>query len=1199
MITQANIIHFYNKYKENLDKEEQVLEGLLQADDQEVWIENMKKKSGIMRRLYIENEALLNLYIRPFLDGEVKLDDTLAEELLHQIRTADRENYEDELAMNEVTEMLEKYFKKQGMLDQYIWTLNLLGGFYNRVSSVEIGKKGAAYFDRIRSLSSHYFEIEDFEVRKRIIYSFYNYPIVTLNFNMGTPEEILESLDRALAFYTDENVRALDGERFDFDGLIEELNYDLLGNSVMKFDKEHNSPVLLERAEKVLGASYQEHLKENPNIYEMPDEIYCNYLRCLFLQGKISCTRFIEDYRRYCEYSIEHDTLDEEGVEFIDSRLFQVVVNHLTNIMEMLALYEEEYHGPSDIQEFCVNEYVKVIRSLPRTECNTFANDVIRRSLSCFLQYFSKDEVNSMLLMKVMVSRDEITVVHAAMVEQIARRILNSVLKRDPQLLIGTLGCETVVEVLENQEKILDFISQASQIFDIGKLELASVVNKQSRQLTAWEMEQLYCHPAYGARFLDEVPCLNKYRDFVLGHHKSWDGKMGYPADFDNTASKNRFLIEILHVSDCIDAATDFVGRSYKKSKKMEQVMEELIQGKGSIYSPELVSLMEEDKELLEELVYLTGTGRIRTCYSIYGKVVEEKESETARLFQKLENWEETEEIQDKNGDTILDFLHKSGSENRQLLHALARNSLVILYVDMMSGEYKVSYRGSQRLINEKIPDGRYQDLLKTYFEPNFAPEDWERLKVKLKLSELSHTFLEQDGNYECEARIRSGEGYRWVRLQFILLDETNAIPRMMTMIATDIQESHSRNEQLMSSLKEAYKAAEEANKATSLFLSSMSHDIRTPMNGILGMVQIARNHPDDQEKILDCLNKIEDSSRHLLGLINEVLDMSKIESGGATLHEEPLSLIKTLEIVDGVCRPTAMAKNQTFELDTSGIYRENVAVDPVKLRQVLINLISNAVKYTPENGCIQIKVTEENSPMEGKAGYSFVVKDNGIGMSETFLKKLYEPFTREDNSMTNATQGTGLGLSIARAIIGQMGGNIEVDSKQGVGTTFTVRLDLKLVKEGLPAEKENSQKSRTVDKDFLKGHRIMLVEDNELNREIAYELLSETGLIVDTVKNGQEALDLLKKQPEFFYDLIFMDIQMPVMNGYDATTSIRAGESDYWRNIPVIAMTANVFQEDESRATECGMSGYITKPIDMDVIYTVLEKWLPKSYNG
>lgn len=402
-----------------------------------------------------------------------------------------------------------------------------------------------------------------------------------------------------------------------------------------------------------------------------------------------------------------------------------------------------------------------------------------------------------------------------------------------------------------------------------------------------------------------------------------------------------------------------------------------------------------------------------------------------------------------------------------------------------------------------------------------------------------------------------------------------------------------------MSSLKEAYKAAEEANKAKSLFLSSMSHDIRTPMNGILGMVQIARNHPDDQEKILDCLNKIEDSSRHLLGLINEVLDMSKIESGGATLHEEPLSLIKTLEIVDGVCRPTAMAKNQTFELDTSGIYRENVAMDPVKLRQVLINLISNAVKYTPENGCIQIKVTEENSPMEGKAGYSFVVKDNGIGMSEAFLKKLYEPFTREDNSMTNATQGTGLGLSIARAIIGQMGGNIEVDSKQGVGTTFTVRLDLKLVKEGLPAEKENSQKSRTVDKDFLKGHRIMLAEDNELNREIAYELLSETGLIVDTVKNGQEALDLLKKQPEFFYDLIFMDIQMPVMNGYDATTSIRAGESDYWRNIPVIAMTANVFQEDESRATECGMSGYITKPIDMDVIYTVLEKWLPKSYNG
>lgn len=260
-------------------------------------------------------------------------------------------------------------------------------------------------------------------------------------------------------------------------------------------------------------------------------------------------------------------------------------------------------------------------------------------------------------------------------------------------------------------------------------------------------------------------------------------------------------------------------------------------------------------------------------------------------------------------------------------------------------------------------------------------------------------------------------------------------------------------------------------------------------------------------------------------------------------------------------------------------------------------------MKYTPENGQVLVKVSQESHLVKGEARYTFVVEDNGIGMSEKFLEKLFEPFSREDNSMTDATQGTGLGLSIAKSIINQMGGTIEVTSCQGKGTTFVVQLDLELAdkekrkEEQAAAHKE--KRSRAKDKSFLKGHRIMLVEDNELNREIAYELLSEQGLIVDAVENGREALELLKQQPENFYELIFMDIQMPVMNGYEATRSIRAGESSYWKKLPIIAMTANVFQEDERKAAECGMNGYVTKPVDMEIIYSVLEKWLPGIYNS
>lgn len=1209
MITQDNIIHFYTKYKENLKTEDQIQEGLLKAEDQEVWIENLKNKSRVMRRLYIENEALLNLYIRPFLEGEAKLNDDLAREFLHQVRMANDEGYEDNLAMLEILELLDEYFQNSDDLDSYIWTLNLLGNLHNRPFSDEDGKKGAAYFDRIRALTPRYFEIKDFDVRKRIIYSYYNFPVINMNFNLGTGKDILKYIDEALAFYNDERVRALDGERFDFDGLIEELNYDLLGNSVLRYSKHEIDQTLLARASRVLGEYYQRQLEENPNPYEMLDEIYCNYKLSQFYSGKITCTELLTDYRKFCEYSMENDSLDsQEGVEFSDSRYFQVVVNHLPTIMELVEKYKDEYHGPADIREFCVSNYVRVVRNLSRTENDTFVNDVVWRSLGEILKYASEDEVNTLVLMQIMVSRDESTALHSAMVEQLARRILNAVIKKRPELLVGTFGYENVVEVLENQENILDFVSQAAQLLDIGMIQLASIVNKQSRQLTVREKKNILHHAADGAKFLEEIPSLCKYREAVLGHHKSWDGKMGYPAEFDNTKSKIRLLIEILHISDCLDAGTDFVGRSYKQSKKLPQILEEFSRGKGSIYCPELVELMEEDEELQADLSYLIGAGRIRTCYSVYGRAVDQNEAEGMRLSIDIENWEESSDQQGDDGDTILDFLHKSGSENRQLLKALARNSLVILYVDMLSGEYKVSYRGSQKLLDKKISDGFYADFLKQYLAPDFEPSDWEKIRLKIKLSELSHTFLEQDGSFECEGRVKQKDTYRWVRFQFIRLDDENAMPRMMTMIATDVQETHSRNEQLMNSLKDAYKAAEEANKAKSVFLSSMSHDIRTPMNGIIGMTQIAMKHLNEPERILDCLQKIDDSSRHLLGLINEVLDMSKIESGSTTLQEEPLYLLKTMEMVDGVCRPAAAEKRQTLEMDIEGIRDDHVMADPVRLRQILINLISNAVKYTPENGRIQVKVTQGNSPMPGKAGYSFVVKDNGIGMSEEFQKRLFEPFSREDNSMTNVTQGTGLGLSIAKSIINQMGGNIEVVSHQGEGTTFSVRLDLTLAAEENVSQEGESTKSEGEtgrngederNLDFLKGRRIMLVEDNALNREIAYELLSEAGLLVDAVENGREAIELLEKQPEYYYELIFMDIQMPVMNGYEATKSIRAKESDYWKGLPVIAMTANVFQEDESRAAECGMSGYITKPIDMNVIYSVLEKWLPKNYNS
>ena len=257
MLTKNDIIHFYDRYKKNLKKEEKVIARLLQAEDQEAWIENLKKKSRVMRSLYIENEALLNLYVRPFLENEDILNDELAEEFLHQIIQADQEGYMDDLAMREVVEQLEPYFEKKDNLNAYIWTVNMIGSFYNRNSSVEDGKRSAQCYRKIQNLSNRYFEIEDFEVRKRILYSYYNYPVVLFNFSLIGPQEILKEMERAIAFYTDERVVALDGHRFDFKQIIEELNYDLLGNYMIASERDTVDPVLLQRAGEELGRYYQ------------------------------------------------------------------------------------------------------------------------------------------------------------------------------------------------------------------------------------------------------------------------------------------------------------------------------------------------------------------------------------------------------------------------------------------------------------------------------------------------------------------------------------------------------------------------------------------------------------------------------------------------------------------------------------------------------------------------------------------------------------------------------------------------------------------------------------------------------------------------------------------------------------------------------------------------------------------------------
>ena len=1177
MITRNDVIHFYKKYKENLKKEERVTADLMQADSQEEWVEKLRQKHRILRQLYIENEALLNLYVRPLIDGRAEITEDIAKEFIDQIWLARNEHFEDNLSMMEMAEALEPYFHEHGPLEYDIWTLSILGILYNGSSEQEEGRKGYEYFKKVCALKDHYFSIEDFEVRRRILYGFYNRAILQVNFFLGDDDEILQNLDEALAFYHDPEVLALDGGRFDFDGLIEELNYDTFGNYILAHNRTNANREMLERAEKVLGFYYHQCLADDPNPYAMPDEVYCYYKTTLFFLGRISCTEFLDDYKRFCDYCIEHDTLEHRD-GFANSRLFQVAVNHLPGILQHLRLYSDEYHGDPMLRHNCVEAYLKIIRRLPRTGSSRFVNDVIGRSLYKFAELLTAGDAEFDILINVMLNRDEITLIHSQMVGQIAAQLLNTVLEQKPELLVGSLNCETVVEVLEKREQFSAFLSQAAKLFDIGKLKDADIVNKQSRQLTAKELERIYMHPQAGADIVQKIPALQQFRDVILGHHKSWNGTMGYPASFDNTISRYRFLIELIHVSDCLDAGTDFIGRSYKEQKSLEECIEEFAQGKGTLYSPDLIQLLEETPALQESLRHLLNEGRIHTYYEVFGIALNDDADSAALDPLQAPVQTETEEL--------LNILHESSRENSDFVHAMVRHSLLTLYVDLRSGHYHVFTRGEQRLFGE-LSDGKYQDFLVQHLEKVALPSDWEKLKYQLNLSELIHTLARQDGNYECEMRVLLDGSYRWARLQFMKIDEQNVIPRTMAVIINDVQESHSRSDQMEAVLKDAYHAATKANKAKSVFLSSMSHDIRTPMNGIMGMTQIALQHLDEKERVADCLRKIDESSHHLLELINEVLDMSRIESGQTILHPEPVVLADLLQSVADVCRPGMLDTKQELILDIGGLRDDCVLADPVRLRQIFTNILSNSVKYTPAGGQIHVAAHRLSGYDAPEICYQFTFRDNGIGMSKEFQRHLFEPFSREDNSMTNETQGTGLGLSIVRSVLLLMGGTIDVDSTQGMGTTFTITLSLPPAGKQTPDEPEE-------DLDFrFDGRHILLVEDNALNREIAFELLSSCGLLVETARDGKEALKRFQHSRDGYYDLILMDIRMPVMNGYEATRAIRRLPGDYAADIPIIALTANIFQDDILEAMESGMNEHLSKPIDMREVGKVLKKWL------
>jgi len=504
----------------------------------------------------------------------------------------------------------------------------------------------------------------------------------------------------------------------------------------------------------------------------------------------------------------------------------------------------------------------------------------------------------------------------------------------------------------------------------------------------------------------------------------------------------------------------------------------------------------------------------------------------------------------------------------------------------------------------------------------NVHPDDWEHVKEQLGAETLER--MPVGGSLRCDFRSaeKNEKGfYRVYSTSAFKMERGGKIyVNMVTMDNTMAVENEMRQKAL---IEDALLKAENASKAKTVFLSNMSHDMRTPMNAIIGFTTLAIRHIDKREQVLDYLGKIASSSSHLLSLINDVLDMNRIESGRIHLEEDECSLLGVLDELKNILASDVNAKRLNFSVDTTGLRDEHAICDRLRVKQVLLNLLGNSVKFTEAGGDVSVRLTEKPDERKGWAVYEFRVKDTGIGISEEFLKHIFEPFERERSSTVSGIQGTGLGMAITKNLVDLMGGTISVASKKGQGTEFVVGLPMKKAPGGVESteggqsagESGSARGGQSAGESTgaagesqtngdgqdagaaesgscratLAGKRALLVEDNDLNREIARELLSEEGMIIEEAEDGKIAVDRLLEKGAGYYDLVLMDIQMPVMDGYEATRTIRRFADKDLASIPIVAMTANAFEEDQKRVIEMEMDAYIAKPVDVEKMLDTL----------
>lgn len=616
-------------------------------------------------------------------------------------------------------------------------------------------------------------------------------------------------------------------------------------------------------------------------------------------------------------------------------------------------------------------------------------------------------------------------------------------------------------------------------------------------------------------------------------------------------------------------------------------VENEVLEEDRELFAP--IRTMEQVKQIFQEKNHYSFNFRILRDGKIHHfqcQLVKptEKRNEFAIAFKSIEEEKRREaevqaEIDEQNA-----IINALSQEYSTIWLIKAEDRRMILYRNTGMEVFQVSISDTTRF-------GTYDQSRENYIENYILEEDRDRVRTETSYETVQEHIADGGVYSVIFRRIYEGE-IIYCQISFARAENKEGV-KDFAMGFRNVDVVVREQERQAQLLRDALDAAENANRTKSDFLANMSHDIRTPMNGIIGMTAIAELNLDNKERVQDCLKKITGASKHLLELINEVLDMSKIESGKLELSEDKLNLLEVMDEFLSLIRPQILIHGHKLTVDKANIEHENVIGDSLRIRQVFTNLMSNAIKYTPDGGEIHVTIKERPTNQQKIGCFEFVFEDNGIGISEEFMDDLFEPFARAEDKRVDSVQGTGLGMPISRNIVRMMGGDITVESKLGEGSKFTVIMYLKLQETDKTEQEELPDYAGELGKLNFSSKRVLLVEDNELNAEAAGVLLTMAGLQVDYAKDGIEAVEMVKSSADGYYTMIFMDIKMPCMDGYEATREIRKTDRKYLQEIPIVAMTAHAFADDIQTAKNVGMNEHIAKPIDLSILIELLKKWI------